>query len=105
MPEEQSKTTNRSASTEANESGELASESVVPQQETTAEDCSSDQEKNKAFVAKLLSAAPPLKQSTNCKCMAKKGKFYCYKLQQGGWVQSSSVGYPSKQTCEESNCR
>ena len=41
-----------------------------------------------------------------CLCMQKKpnGKFYCYKLIQGRWVQSSGISFPTKEICEDACC-
>ena len=42
----------------------------------------------------------------DCMCKQKKpnGKFFCFKLVQGRWVQSSAVPFPTKGLCEEVNC-
>ena len=44
--------------------------------------------------------------NTDCMCMQKKpnGKFYNFTLQQGGWVQSSPIPFPTKEACEEACC-
>lgn len=43
---------------------------------------------------------------TDCMCMQKKpnGNFYNFTLQQGRWVQSSSIPFPTKEACEEACC-
>lgn len=42
----------------------------------------------------------------NCMCKQKKpgGKFFCFRLVQGRWVQSSGVPFPTKELCEEVSC-
>lgn len=42
----------------------------------------------------------------DCMCRQKKpnGKFFCFKLIQGRWVQSSVIPFPTKELCEEVNC-
>ncbi|MEP6927146.1 MAG: hypothetical protein ABI834_05890, partial [Ginsengibacter sp.] len=44
--------------------------------------------------------------SGDCMCKQKrvKGKFFCFRLVQGRWVQSSAVPFPTKELCEEVNC-
>jgi hypothetical protein len=44
--------------------------------------------------------------SADCKCKQKKrnGKFFCFRLVQGRWIQSSAVPFPTKELCEEANC-
>lgn len=51
----------------------------------------------------LGDAAPA---SSTCKCKQKKpnGKFFCYKLVQGRWIQSSAIPFPTKQLCEDTCC-
>jgi hypothetical protein len=43
---------------------------------------------------------------TDCMCMQKKpnGNFYNFTLQQGRWVQSSAIPFPTKEACEEACC-
>ena len=33
------------------------------------------------------------------------GKFFCFRLQQGRWVQASAIQFPTMATCEEACCR
>ncbi len=42
----------------------------------------------------------------DCMCQQKKlnGKFFCFKLVQGRWVQSSAVPFPTQELCEEFCC-
>jgi hypothetical protein len=42
----------------------------------------------------------------DCKCKQKRpnGKFFCFRLFQGRWVQSSLIPFPTKELCEEVNC-
>jgi hypothetical protein len=42
----------------------------------------------------------------DCMCMQKKpnGNFYNFTLQQGRWVQSSAIPFPTKEACEEACC-
>lgn len=51
----------------------------------------------------ITSASPLL---SDCKCKQKKpnGKFFCFRLEQGRWVQSSFVPFPTKEACEEAMC-
>ena len=44
--------------------------------------------------------------SGDCMCKQKKpnGKFFCFRLVQGRWVQSSAVPFPTKELCEEACC-
>ncbi len=44
--------------------------------------------------------------SVNCMCMQKQpnGNFYNFTLQQGRWVQSSPIPFPTKEACEEACC-
>jgi hypothetical protein len=44
--------------------------------------------------------------SGDCMCKQKRsgGKFFCFKLVQGRWVQFSAVPFPTKELCEEVNC-
>lgn len=44
--------------------------------------------------------------NVNCKCIQKKanGNFFCFRLVQGRWVQSSAIPFPTKELCEEANC-
>lgn len=43
---------------------------------------------------------------SDCKCKQKKpnGKFFCFRLEQGRWVQSSFVPFATKESCEEVMC-
>lgn len=48
-----------------------------------------------------------LAESSNatCKCKQKRnGKYYCFKLQHGRWVQVSGVPFETQEDCEESCC-
>ncbi len=51
-----------------------------------------------------VTSASPL--SSDCKCKQKKpkGKFFCFRLEQGRWVQSSFIPFPTKEACEEAMC-
>ena len=42
----------------------------------------------------------------NCMCKQKRpgGKFFCFRLVQGRWAQSSGVPFPTKELCEEVCC-
>jgi hypothetical protein len=42
----------------------------------------------------------------DCACMQKRpnGKFYNFTLQQGRWVQSSPIPFPTKESCEDACC-
>lgn len=44
--------------------------------------------------------------NATCKCMQKKpgGKYYCFKLVQGRWIQSSAIPFVTKEFCEEICC-
>ena len=44
--------------------------------------------------------------SGDCMCKQKRpnGKYFCFRLIQGRWVQSSAVPFPTKELCEEANC-
>ena len=44
--------------------------------------------------------------SGDCMCRQKKpnGKFFCFRLIQGRWVQSSTTSFPNRELCEEFNC-
>ena len=44
--------------------------------------------------------------SGDCMCKQKRinGKFFCFKLVQGRWEQSSFVPFPTKELCEEACC-
>jgi hypothetical protein len=44
--------------------------------------------------------------SADCMCKQKRrnGKFFCFRLVQGRWIQSSAVPFPTKELCEEANC-
>ncbi|MEP6927626.1 MAG: hypothetical protein ABI834_08320 [Ginsengibacter sp.] len=44
--------------------------------------------------------------NSNCKCKQKKsnGKFFCFRLVQGRWVQASGIPFPTQEMCEEVNC-
>ncbi len=45
-------------------------------------------------------------EDRDCACMQKKpnGRFFCFKLIQGRWVQSSAIPFATKEMCEEANC-
>ena len=45
-------------------------------------------------------------ETGDCMCRQKKpnGKFFCFRLIQGRWVQSSVVPFPTKELCEEVCC-
>jgi hypothetical protein len=42
----------------------------------------------------------------DCMCKQKRpnGQFFCFRLEQGRWVQSSAVSFPTRELCEEANC-
>jgi hypothetical protein len=42
----------------------------------------------------------------DCKCKQKRpnGSFFCFRLEQGRWVQASAVPFPTRELCEEANC-
>ena len=42
----------------------------------------------------------------DCKCKQKRpnGSFFCFRLEQGRWVQASAVPFPTQELCEEANC-
>ncbi len=44
--------------------------------------------------------------NVDCVCVQKRpnGKFYNFKLQEGRWVQSSAVPFPTKEICEDACC-
>lgn len=44
--------------------------------------------------------------SGDCMCKQKRpdGQYYCFRLEQGRWVQSSGVPFPTQELCEEANC-
>jgi len=44
--------------------------------------------------------------SGDCMCRQKRpnGKFFCFRLVQGRWVQSSNTSFPTQELCEEFNC-
>jgi hypothetical protein len=44
--------------------------------------------------------------NVNCKCIQKKanGNFFCFRLVQGRWIQSSAIPFPTQELCEEANC-
>jgi hypothetical protein len=44
--------------------------------------------------------------NVNCICMQKQpdGNFYNFTLQQGRWVQSSAVPFPTREACEDACC-
>ena len=52
------------------------------------------------------SATDDFPETGDCTCRQKKpnGKFYCFKLIQGRWVQSSVISFPTKELCEEVCC-
>jgi hypothetical protein len=58
--------------------------------------------------SKIISINTPgeLPADTDCMCMQKKpnGNFYNFTLQQGRWVQSSAIPFPTKEACEEACC-
>ena len=46
------------------------------------------------------------KFDSTCRCFQKlNGKYYCYELQQGNWVQVSIVPFDTQEECEEANCQ
>ncbi|MEO6329719.1 MAG: hypothetical protein ABIO55_12335 [Ginsengibacter sp.] len=57
-----------------------------------------------------LSSAPETSdekpaRDSKCKCKQKKnGKFYCFKLQQGGWVQVGFIPFETQEDCEIDCC-
>lgn len=53
-----------------------------------------------------INTAGELPADTDCMCMQKKpnGNFYNFTLQQGRWVQSSAIPFPTKEACEEACC-
>jgi hypothetical protein len=65
--------------------------------------------KIKSPIAKDIVAISTIDENTansDCMCMQKKpnGKFYSFRLQQGRWVQSSAIPYPTKEICEDASC-
>ena len=42
----------------------------------------------------------------DCMCKQKRlnGKYFCFRLVQGRWVQSSAVPFPTQELCEEACC-
>ena len=73
---------------------------------TTPKKASAKKSAPKKSAAKA--AAPEAKvKSVNerCKCKQKKnGKFYCFMLQRGSWVQVSGVPYDTQEDCEADCC-
>lgn len=58
----------------------------------------------KKVIPKPVTSAAP--KSTGCKCKQKKpnGKFFCFRMVQGRWVQSSLIPFATKEACEEAMC-
>jgi hypothetical protein len=44
--------------------------------------------------------------NSKCKCIQKRanGNFFCFRLVQGRWIQSSAIPFPTQELCEEANC-
>jgi hypothetical protein len=53
-----------------------------------------------------INAIEEIPADIDCICMQKKpnGNFYNFTLQQGRWVQSSAIPFPTKEACEEACC-
>jgi len=85
-----------------------ASQEAVPdkvsQDETVPKEADSEKEVPKEIIPQ--SEIEETLTSGDCMCKQKKpgGKFFCFKLVQGRWVQSSAVPFPTKELCEEVNC-
>lgn len=53
-----------------------------------------------------IAIAKPPTINANCKCKQKNvnGSYFCFRLVQGRWVQSSAIPYPTQELCEDDNC-
>lgn len=65
--------------------------------------------KSKKTAAKkmiLQSAIEETPTSGDCMCKQKRpdGNYFCFRLEQGRWVQSSFIPFPTQELCEEANC-
>ena len=87
--------------------------SVVKSEETNAEKDNGEKTTIQTSITSTTSASivainTPMEvpTDTDCMCMQKKpnGKFYNFTLQQGRWVQSSAIPFPTKEACEEACC-
>jgi hypothetical protein len=62
----------------------------------------------KAIPKKIIPQIEPeeVAISGDCRCKQKRpnGKYFCFRLVQGRWVQSSAVPFPTQELCEEANC-
>lgn len=92
-----------------NPAKESASEKGVetnktPQENNQDQPLETEDESSSLAVPEDESHEPP--PNTNCKCMQKKpgGKYFCFKLVQGRWIQSSAIPFDTKEFCEEICC-
>ena len=65
--------------------------------------------KSKKEIPKEIIPKSPIEEtpiSGDCMCKQKRpnGKYFCFRLVQGRWVQSSAVPFPTQELCEEVNC-
>jgi hypothetical protein len=65
--------------------------------------------KSKEAIPKTIipqSATEETPASGDCMCKQKRpnGKYFCFRLVQGRWVQSSAVPFPTQELCEEACC-
>jgi hypothetical protein len=58
----------------------------------------------KEIVPQRVIEGPPTTGDCMCKQKKPNGNFFCFRLIQGRWVQSSAVAFPTRELCEEANC-
>jgi len=58
----------------------------------------------KRSAPKPATVEEPVKKDCMCKQKKPGGNFFGFRLVQGGWVQASGIGFPTKEVCEAALC-
>ena len=86
----------------------MASKKSAPQEAAPEEAIPKETDSEKEVPKEIIPQSEIEETPTTGDCMCKQkkpnGKFFCFKLVQGRWVQSSAVPFPTKELCEEVNC-
>lgn len=90
-------------------SSKKAAPAKASQKKTTQKKAAPKKRKSaKAIPKKIIPQFEPeeIATSADCKCKQKRpnGKYFCFRLVQGRWVQSSAVPFPTQELCEDANC-
>jgi hypothetical protein len=102
------KSATKKAATKKSVPAKAVSKKAAPKPVKTKKSETKKTRSKKAITKKniLRSAIEETPASADCMCMQKRpnGKFYSFRLEQGRWVQSSGIPFPTKEVCEDACC-